>query len=787
MMGSIIAACCIAQPIRETTVTVHGDEPGVKLNPSFYGVFFEEINHAGEGGLLAEMIRNWNFSEPSTEADPIPGWKSILPVAGSFELSKTLEGFGESNRTKIQLNSNSKGAGLSNSGFYGFGLKQGETYTLTLESNGDADISVEIVDESGNPCLQFKKLSSGRVTVNAKAKGNCEKGIFRLTLDEPGTVGLLSVSLMPADRVAGTNLRRDLGNHVQNLLPKFVRFPGGCYVEGGDSLHDAFRWKTTIGDPALRPGHMNANWGYWSTDSLGFHEYLLWCEKLKAEPMYVINCGMSHKELTPMGELAPWVQDALDAIEYANGPVTSKWGSIRAANGHPLPFNLKYLEIGNENGMWSGFGGVLADYEPRYRAFYDAVKAKYPEIICISNTRGKFKADLIDDHYYNSPDWFWANAGLYDKADRSGPKVYVGEYAVTSQCGNGNLRAALAEAAFLIGLERNGDHVQLASYAPLFVHAQDRRWNPDAIVFNSVQSYGTPSYWLQTMYAANQPERVYKTDYTEVRKEAGPGSVGLGAWRTSVEYKDAVITAGDKTIKLDATQKRTAIGHADFHADGGTFASTSRQEPDAFFFDNPDLVQLKDYTFEVKARKSGGDEGFLILVRAFDTQNFLWVNLGGWGNTAHNIEKASGGGQAPIARGVAGKIETNRWYDIRVECKGSDIKCFLDGKEVVSATDRAAPSFIAGAGLVGNNGLIVKLINSGDSPLSVNLDLKGWEAYGDSKLTTLSALALDAENSFAKPHAIVPQTSTIKLSGSRPQIVIPAFSANVLRLTAQPK
>lgn len=787
MMGALIAACNSAQPILETTVTIRGNEAAVMLNPSFYGVFFEEINHAGEGGLFAEMVRNWNFAEPSTEAEPIPGWKSILPAAGSLELSKTVEGFGESNRNKVQVISNAKGAGISNAAFYGFGLKKGESYELTLESEGDTDVSVEVVDEGGRSCLQFKKLKSGRVRARAKATEGCEKGTLRLTLDEPGTVGFLSVSLMPVARIAGTHLRRDLGDHVQSLMPKFLRFPGGCYVEGGDALTNAFRWKTSIGDPALRPGHMNANWGYWSTDGLGYHEYLVWCEKLKAEPMYVINCGMSHKELTPMGDLGPWVQDALDAIEYANGPVTSKWGAIRAANGHPQPFKLKYLEIGNENGMWSGFGGVLADYEPRYRAFYDAVKAKFPEIICISNTRGKFKADLVDDHYYNSPDWFWANAGLYDNADRSGPKVYVGEYAVTSNCGNGNLRAALAEAAFLIGLERNGDHVQLASYAPLFVHAEDRRWNPDAIVFNSLQSYGTPSYWLQTMYAANQPERVFKTDYAEVRKEAGPGSVGLGAWRTSVEYKDAVLTSGAKTIKLDATRSRTAIGQLDFRADGGTFTSTSRNDPDAFFFDNPDLKILKNYTFEVKARKTGGDEGFLILVRAQDPQNFLWVNLGGWGNTAHNIEKASGGGQAPIARGVVGKIETGRWYDIRVECNDSDIKCFLDGKEVLTAIDRAAPTFIAGAGLMAKNVLAVKLINAGDGPLLVNLDLKGWEANEESRLTTMMADSLDSENSFAQPRAIVPKTTSVKLSPTRPQIMIPARSANVLRLTVRPK
>jgi alpha-L-arabinofuranosidase len=496
---------------------------------------------------------------------------------------------------------------------------------------------------------------------------------------------------------------------------------------------------------------------------------------------------MSHKELLPLSELEPWVQDALDAIEYANGPVTSKWGAARAANGHPKPFNLKYLEIGNENGLWSGFGGVLGEYEPRYRAFYDAVKAKYPQIVCIANTRGNFKADMVDDHYYNSPDWFWANAGLYDNADRNGPKVYVGEYAVTSQCGIGNLRAALGEAAFLIGLERNADHVQLASYAPLFVHEQDRRWNPDAIVFNNTTSYGTPSFWVQTMFALHKPLQVYKTAYSDLRKAAGPGSVGLGAWRTSVEYKDAVLSAGGRTTKLDANLKRTPLGQLDFRAENGTFISTSRKEPDAFFFDSPELKKLQDYTFEVKAKKIAGDEGFLILIRAQDAQNFLWLNLGGWGNTAHNVEKASGGGQSPIAKGVPGKIETGRWYNVRVECKGPEIRCYLDGKEVLTAQDRSAPTFIAGAGPMEKNVMAVKLINAGDEPVNVTLDLRSWEAYGESTMTVLTANSLDAENSFNNPTAIVPKTSVLKLRGTNPKVPILARSANMIRLTVKPK
>ena len=306
------------------------------------------------------------------------------------------------------------------------------------------------------------------------------------------------VSLFPEETYQGHACRTDLAQMLKDMQPAFVRFPGGCYVEG-DELANAFRWKRTIGDVAERPGHWNL-WGYRSNDGLGYLEYLQLCEDLGTEPLFVINCGMAHKDVVPMEQMPEFVQDALDAIEYANGDAgTTKWGKLRAEHGHPAPFGMKYIEIGNEN------GGPA--YDERYALFYDAIKAKYPDINIVANVPTRQRpTEILDEHYYSLPEFFMSNAFRYDTYDRNGSHIYVGEYAVTQNAGQGNLRAAIGEAAFMTGMERNADVVVMSSYAPLFVNPGWRRWNPNAIVFDASRSYGTPSYHVQAMFAQHRPD-----------------------------------------------------------------------------------------------------------------------------------------------------------------------------------------------------------------------------------------------------------------------------------------
>jgi alpha-L-arabinofuranosidase len=314
---------------------------------------------------------------------------------------------------------------------------------------------------------------------------------------------------MPEETWKGRGLRPDLAQVMADMKPGLFRFPGGSYSEGHVLAH-AWRWKEHIGDVAERPGTWNI-WGYRSTGALGFHEYLQLAEDLGAEPLYVAHVGMAEKDFVPMNELEPWIQDVLDAIEYANGPVTSKWGALRAKHGHPAPFNLKYVEVGNENGMgypWGG--GTRADYLPRYKAFYERIRAAYPQIVIVANihTEPDVPADIVDEHYYETSDWFFQAATLYDTYDRAKPKVYVGEYAVKQDAENGNMRAALGEAAFLTGLERNADVVVMSSYAPLFANPHWQKWKPVAVLFDNFRTYVTPGYHVQVMFATNRPDVV---------------------------------------------------------------------------------------------------------------------------------------------------------------------------------------------------------------------------------------------------------------------------------------
>ena len=340
------------------------------------------------------------------------------------------------------------------------------------------------------------------------------------------------------------------------------------------------------------------------------------------------------RDSVPNDKLGPWIQDALDAIEYANGPADSHWGSLRAKAGHPGPFNLKYMEIGNENG-----GPV---YEDHYRQFYDAIKAKYPEMVLVANTPVRVRPmDILDEHYYDSPEFFMRNATRYDAYDRKkSPKIYVGEYAVTQGCGKGNLRAAVGEAAFMTGMERNSDIVVMASYAPLFVNCGWRQWNPDAIDFDNSRVYGTPSYHVQKMFSANRGDVVLGLDFQapEVDKSMKGGAIGVGTWATQAEFKDIKVAQGDKLLfqsrllhgtqgLADAPRKLAGQGRG-LAADGA----------------GPDVRAIagdkswKDYTLTLKARKLGGGEGFLILFNVQDDHAKSWWNIGGWGNVRHALE-----------------------------------------------------------------------------------------------------------------------------------------------------
>jgi alpha-N-arabinofuranosidase len=544
----MVATAIAAVPVRAepaTTLHVDGGAPRTAVSPSLYGIFFEEINHAGEGGLYAEMILNRDFEITTlpkgaqwagnllrTEArwqerkwfgHELWGWKLLAEGGAQGAIKLVADSpLNDRNPHSLRLTVRTAGsrAGVVNSGFSGMNFQPGKWYDLTFfaRTEGDARSAVTAALESASGRERFghaevQNVGGGwkQYRCSIQATGGDPRGRLALTVDHPGTIWLDVVSLFPRDtcKQRPNGLRADLAQALADLKPAFVRFPGGAIV-GGMNLDNRIQWKDSIGPIEQRRGTANL-WGYWTSNGLGFHEYLQLCEDLGADALWVCNPGFSdnyrHAEYAPPERVKDFVQEALDALEYALGPTDSHWGAQRAAHGHPAPFPLRYIEIGNE--------ASTAVYRTNYLQFHAAIRAKYPALTIISNQRLKeAPVEMVDDHKYGSPADFFGAFAKYDTADRRGPKVYVGEYGCNRLVGEGSLMAALAEAAYLLGLERNSDVVKLASYAPLFFHADDIAWPVNMIGFDSSRVAPRSSYFVQRMLATNRPDEVLSTQFS---------------------------------------------------------------------------------------------------------------------------------------------------------------------------------------------------------------------------------------------------------------------------------
>ncbi len=448
-------------------------------------------------------------------------------------------------------------AGVVNNGFFGMNFVAGETYKLSFylrtEVGDRLKIRAQLESASGREVYASTTVSDAggewkRYECVLRPNASDANGRLTLSVDRPGTLWLDVVSLMPQatfrDRPNG--LRRDLVEALAQMRPAFLRFPGGAVV-GGLNLDNRFQWRNSIGDIATRKGTMNL-WGYYSTFGLGFHEYLQLAEDLGADALYVCNPGFSdnyrHAEYARAEDIPVFVQEALDAIEYAIGGTSSRWGAERAKNGHPAPFRLRYVEIGNE--------ATGKPYLDRYKLFYEAIHARYPDLVLISNLRqAEPVAPMVDDHMYGSPEKFFGEHAKYDRADRNGPKVYVGEYACNSGVGEGNLMAALSEAAYMIGLERNSDVVRMASYAPLFFNVNDIAWPVNLIGFDSSRVVKRSSYYVQKLFALNRPDEMLRTTMNPAPQgDAGSVYALAGFHRASGEVVLKAVNPSGVTRKI---------------------------------------------------------------------------------------------------------------------------------------------------------------------------------------------------------------------------------------------
>ena len=525
----------IARAADRDTIIVQVDKPGATINPHMFGVFFEDINFAADGGIYAEMVKNRSFEFPES----LMGWKKIERggARGTLEVLDK-DSLNAGNLHYLRMSKSTGGEfGVSNEGFRGIGVRQGAEYNFSVyarRADGKpVTLRIELVNAEGKK-LGFTKVSGftqswKRYTGRLRAAATAPKAQLDIVVEGDGRLDVDMVSLFPKETWNNrpNGLRPDLVRLLKAMQPGFVRFPGGCIVEGHD-LNNRYQWKTTIGDLSARPLLLNrwndefkhrATPDYFQSFGLGFYEYFLLCEDLGAEPLPILNCGMACQfntgQLAPLAVLDPYIQDALDLIEFANGPATSVWGSKRAAMGHAAPFNLKMIGVGNE--QWG------PQYIERYEPFAKALKARYPNIKLVSSAgpgpdgeRFDFlwkrlralQADVMDEHYYMKPEWFLKNASRYDDYDRSGPKVFAGEFAAQSTGvarpdNRSTWECALAEAAFMTGLERNGDVVTMSSYAPLFGHVDAWQWTPNLIWFDNLRAFGTPSYYVQKLFSAN--------------------------------------------------------------------------------------------------------------------------------------------------------------------------------------------------------------------------------------------------------------------------------------------
>jgi alpha-L-arabinofuranosidase len=785
--AAAILSSAISTNAESAKITVDVAHPAHPIPQTLWGIFFEDINMSTDGGIYPELVRNRSFED----ADTPENWK-FTSVSGHCEAAiSTADVHGQPaplnpfNRKSLRVEVDGAFT-LQNDGYWGMNIVKGDGYTFRMAARGErfgGKLAVKVLSSTGEVMAGGEISGIGGVwkyhTLDLAATGGDPKGKLEISGDGKGTLFLDMVSLVPKKTWKDHGLRADLAESLDGLHPKFVRFPGGCWVEGDDFAH-INHWKNTVGNIDTRTPLWNI-WGYNATHGLGFHEYLQLCEDLGAEPLFCINVGMSHKETIPIDRMSQWVQDALDAIEYANGPADSVWGSMRAAAGHPAPFNLKYLEIGNENG---GFNG----YVEHYRLFYNASRAKYPEVKFVADGWDDFGAqqpDLVDDHYYDTPEWFMRHAGQYDKSDRNGPKVFVGEYAVTLNCGQGDLRGAIGEAAFMTGLERNSDVVQMASYAPLLVNLNHRAWNPDLINFDSSGWYGLPSYYVQKLFSENRGDVYLPTEVQSpvVTPPVAGGLIGVGTWNTAAEFKDIQVTAPDGKVLFQSDFSGGAQGWkllgdgADWKVQDGALRQTAER---TFIRALAGDKSWKDYTLTLKARKISGAEGFLILFHNSGDEDRTWWNIGGWGNTQDGIEGSGGVNFKPS------HIETDHWYDIKLTVAGQHLQCWLDGKlihDVDYLTGGEYKSLYAASATDAQSGdVIVKVVNVAAEPLETELDLSGASLTGQGSATVLTSGSPADENSLAEPTKVSPKTEAISFTGTSLKRSFPANSLTVLRL-----
>ncbi len=826
LLALLMSACSTEKP--DGTITVDFNAKGADIPTSMYGIFFEEINHSGDGGLYAELVQNRGFEDTSIPegyrvegnllfppevhnhltgqkpagrhhyrwpTEEIPAWelKQVQGTGASMELTRQ-QPLHPATPTSLSVNlpGTDSRVTLSNSGFWGMNIVNGENYLLRFYARKDGQYAGKLTVSLVSP--EGKILSEDQLTLKGdpgwneykmtiQPKDSSHQGKLMFTFEGAGHVWMDYVSLFPENTFMNrpNGLRNDVAKVLQDMKPAFIRWPGGCIVEG-ISLSNRIQWKQTIGDPMTRPG-MYDTWGYRSTMGFGYHEFLQYCEDIHADGMFVCNAGIGCQgrvgDACSEKDLQHFIDEALDAIEYALGDETTEWGKKRVENGHSQPFPLKYVEIGNEN-----WGGV---YAKRYDKFYKAIKAKYPDLTLISTLglggqKEHEKVDMIDPHWYVAPDMFFMNDKLFDEQPRGDYKIYVGEYACNIGVGGGNLLGALGEAAFLTGMERNSDLVKMASYAPLLENVNDRVWPVNLIWLDSYRVMGRSSYHVQKMYADNRPSYNLNTTITQPRMPVKVnGKIGLGTWETQAEFKDLKITSSDgiiTTVDLTKTDLEWTPKAGEWSSKDGMYIQTGTGSQRWTTWDKTKFNQC---TIEFKARKISGNEGFFLYF-GVENEDGYTLNIGGWGNRKTAFEKMNNGGLSQMTGEVAQHIEEGRWYDFQVVLADSMFTYYCDGQKMLEMpVIREQRYSIAGFDTTTNE-IIVKVINAESVPFKTTIDLKNVQVESSGKIITLSSVSELDENDLDHPDKVIPVEKTYDKFKSSFSYTFEPWSFNIMRI-----
>ncbi|HEY3284201.1 MAG TPA: alpha-L-arabinofuranosidase C-terminal domain-containing protein [Armatimonadota bacterium] len=827
--------CVSGAPARSdvnATLQVDVNKPGVTLPPTFFGLMTEEINHAYDGGLFAELIQNRTFQDPGPAVNGAPIHWSV--VGGAKVSTDLADPVNAALPVSLRLNLGDGESGVGNDGYWGIPVWPDTAYTASFYAKasggfaGPVTASIRLDDGGATVAQADTRPISARwqkYTVTLRTGHDAKttaKARFVLSAKGPGSVWFSLVSLFPPTYQDTPNgLRPDLMKLMADLRPKFIRLPGGNYLEGG-RFADRFNWKQMIGPAELRPGHMGC-WGYRSSDGFGLPEYLLWCKQLGAEPVLGLFAGyvLNGDHVWAGGpEMAAYTQEALEEIEYVCGPASSKWGRKRAADGFPEPFPLRYVEIGNED--WFDRSG---SYDGRFTQMAKAIRAKYPRLMIIASAPVKsFRPDLYDDHYYRSASQLFRMATTYDKSEGAAPtltfngggwngrqpdgiKTFVGEWAAQEGRPTPNLSSALADAAFVMGLEKNSDAVPMECYAPLLVNVSPAdpakgypkawQWNTNLIGYDALRSFGSASYYAQVMLAQSKGDVVLpaklEVPRVTVPLRAPKGAVGVGSWHTQVEYSDISVTAPDgrKLLTPEAAgdPKSWDFTGGDWRVRDGTLGVS---RPGAEGWAIAGDRSWEDYTIRLRARKLGGQEGFIVLWHAADGDHYHWWNVGGWGNTLARCEASEGGDRAAYGPSAPFVVEAGRWYDLRLEVTGHRARGFVDDKLVTDATYESAPAaaspIFATATYDKTDGAVVlKAVNAGSQAVELAVNLRGAGRVEPSATVIVLSGEPEAVNSLEEPRKVAPRQAAVSGVGPSFSHNLPPHSLTVLRVKASPR